>query len=311
MSLAAGGLADLLEGTNDDPAALRAIDDPLVRGRMVLETLRALAREGPVVVAIDDAQWLDSVSARAIRYALRRLDLEPVGLLATLRSGSEGPDALRAQSALPPGRCDVVELGPLSLGALRRVLGGVVDAISRPALARIHAASGGNPLYAIELARSGWGSVGAALPDSLRDVLDRRLDLAPAELVPLLQAVSALGPTSVPELRPLFPEADVDPILGATASQDLLLVEDDLSVRFVHPLIGSAVYARMSPLARRALHGRLAAISVEPELRARHLALSIDDPDLAVAAELERRPRGREAAARPMSPRTLPGTACG
>jgi hypothetical protein len=61
MSLAAGGLADLLEGTNDDPAALRAIDDPLVRGRMVLKTLRTLVREGPVVVAIDDAQWLDSV----------------------------------------------------------------------------------------------------------------------------------------------------------------------------------------------------------------------------------------------------------
>ena len=298
MSLAAGGLADLLEGTSDDPAALRAIDDPLVRGRMVLETLRALAREGPVVVAIDDAQWLDSVSARAIRYALRRLDLEPVGLLATLRSGSEWPDALRAQSALPPGRCDVVELGPLSLGALRRVLGGVVDAISRPALARIHAASGGNPLYAIVFARSGWGSAGAALPDSLRDVLDRRLDLAPANLLPLLQAVSALGPTSVTELRPLFPEADLGSLLGATESQGLLLVENDLSVRFVHPLIGSAVYARMSPLARRALHGRLAVISVEPKLRARHLALSTDDPNLAVAAELDAaaaRARGRGA----------------
>ena len=298
MSLAAGGLADLLEGTNDDAAALRAIDDPLVRGRMVLETLRALVREGPVVVAIDDAQWLDSVSARAIRYALRRLDSEPVGLLATLRSGSEWPDALRAQSALPPGRCEVIELGPLSLGALRRVLGGVVDAISRPALARIHAASGGNPLYAIELARSDWGSAGAALPDSLRDVLDRRLDLAPAELVPLLQAVSALGPTSVTELRSLFPEAGLDSLLGVTESQGLLVVENNLSVRFVHPLIGSAVYARMSPLARRALHGRLAAISVEPELRARHLALSTDEPDLAVAAELEAaaaRARGRGA----------------
>jgi DNA-binding CsgD family transcriptional regulator len=298
MSLAAGGLADLLEGTTGDPAAVRAIDDPLVRGRMVLETLRALAREGPVVVAIDDAQWLDSVSARAIRYALRRLDLEPVGLLTTVRSGAEWPDALRAQSALPPGRCDVVELGPLSLGALRRVLGGVVDAISRPALARIHAASGGNPLYAIELARAGWGSASAALPDSLREVLDRRLDLAPSDLLPLLEAVSALGPTSVMELRRLFPDVSLDVLLGATESQGLLLVENDLSVRFVHPLIGSAVYARMSPLARRALHGRLAAISVEPELRARHLALSTDDPDLAVADELEAaavRARGRGA----------------
>lgn len=287
MSLAAGGLADLLEGTNVDVEAVRAIDDPLARGRTLLASLRELARDGPVVVAIDDAQWLDRVSARAVRYAFRRLDPEPVGLLATVRSGSEAPDVLLAQSALPPGRCDVVELGPLSLGALRRVLGGVVEAISRPTLARIHATSGGNPLYAIELARSGWGSAGVALPHSLRDVLGHRLDVAPAELVPLLETVSALGPTSVVELRALLPEADVDVLLQATEAHDLLVVEEDLSVRFAHPLVGSAVYSRISPLARRALHGRLAEMSAEPELRARHLALSTDEPDSAVAEQLE------------------------
>ena len=69
MSLAAGGLADLLEGTSDDPAALRAIDDPLVRSRTVMETLRALAREGPVVVAIDEPSG--STRSRLARSATR------------------------------------------------------------------------------------------------------------------------------------------------------------------------------------------------------------------------------------------------
>jgi DNA-binding CsgD family transcriptional regulator len=287
MPLAAGGLVDLLEHVDVDVAALRAEDDPFTRGRSVLDALRGLARHGPVVVAIDDIQWLDSVSARALRYALRRLDLEPVGLLATARPVTAGEEILMPASALPPGRCDVLDIGPLSLGALRRLLGGIVDAISRPALVRIHAISGGNPLYAIELARAGRGSTDFALPDSLQAVLARKLDAAPAELNPLLEAVAALGPTSVGELRETLADCAVDAQLAAGREHGLLVVEEDLTVRFDHPLIGSAVYARIDPLAKRALHAQLAGRAVEPDLRARHLALSTDSPDPAVAAQLE------------------------
>jgi DNA-binding CsgD family transcriptional regulator len=287
MSLVAGGLADLFEGTDVDVAALREGDDPLARGRAVLESLRRLAGDGPVVVAIDDVQWLDSVSARALRYALRRLDEEPVGVLATVRPSAHLPHVLSVQTALPAGRCAVVELAPLSLGALRRVLGGIVAAISRPALVRIHAASGGNPLYAIELARAGWGSAGTALPDSLREVLTRRLEGAPGELTPLLRTVSALGPSPVSALRPLLPDEDLDALLETAEAHELLVVEEDLTVRFTHPLVGSAVYSMTNPLARRSLHVSLARAATEPDLRARHLALSTDGHDEDVAASLE------------------------
>ena len=154
MPLSAVGLVDLLESTDVDVNSLRSEHDPLVRGRIVLEALRRLCEARPVIVAIDDLQWLDSVSARALRYALRRVDGEPIGVLATTRPGGHA-DPIALESSLPPGRCGALDLGPLSLGALRRLLAGVgVEAVSRPTLARIHAVSGGNPLYAIELTRA-------------------------------------------------------------------------------------------------------------------------------------------------------------
>jgi len=289
MPLSGCGLVDLLEESAVDLDRLRAEEDPLECGRTVLEALRRLAASGPTVVAIDDLQWLDSVSARALRYALRRADREPLGVLGTARSAQ--PDPLGIRETLPPGRSETVELGPLSLGALRRLLSGPVAAISRPALAQIHSLSGGNPLYALELARAmpdGRRSTDIALPGSLRTALEHRLDALPARLEPVLEAVSALGATSVQSLRNLLPESDVDAILEAAIAEQVLALDEDLSVRFAHPLLGSVVYTSLSPLARRSLHARLAAQATEPDVRARHLALSTDDPDESIASLLER-----------------------
>ena len=156
--LALGGLVDLFEHAELDAAALSGEIDALARGRAVLNGLRSLSSRDPMVVAIDDLQWLDSVSARALRYAIRRLDVEPVGIIATIRSDAAPTDPLDALTTLPPNRHETIELGPLSLGALRRVLGNTVRSISRPTLLQIHQVSGGNPLYAIELAaRAGAG----------------------------------------------------------------------------------------------------------------------------------------------------------
>jgi DNA-binding NarL/FixJ family response regulator len=289
MPLSGCGLVDLLEESAVDVDRLRAEEDPLECGRTVLEALRRLAASGPTVVAIDDLQWLDSVSARALRYALRRADREPLGVLGTARSAE--PDPLGIRETLPPGRSKTVELGPLSLGALRRLLSGTVAAISRPALAQIHSLSAGNPLYALELARAmpdGRRTTDIALPGSLRTALEHRLEALPARLDPVLEAVSALGATSVQSLRDLLPESDVDAILEAAIAEQVLALDEDLSVRFAHPLLGSVVYTSLSPLARRSLHARLAAQATEPDVRARHLALSTDDPDESIASLLER-----------------------
>jgi DNA-binding NarL/FixJ family response regulator len=292
MPLALSGLVDLFERVELDGAVLRAGDDPFVRGRAVLEEVRRLAADGPALIAVDDVQWLDSASARALRYALRRLDSEPVGVLAASRPGIEDP--LAAAQALPPGRSETLQLGPLSLGALRRVLAGTVDSISRPTLRRIHEESQGNPLYAIELARAlavqgapagSWA--GLPLPGSLQAAIGERLETVPSELTPLLETTAALGTTTVRELRELLPDAPVDDLLALAEEHALLVVEDDLAVRFAHPIVGSAVYERVGPLARRTLHARLAARAADPDVHARHLALSTDEPDAETATLLD------------------------
>src|SRR5262249_8633936 len=157
---------------------------------------------------------------------------------------------------------------------------------------RIHEASGGNPLYAIELARglaaeAGNGAGELQLPGSLQGAIARRLETVAPELVGLLETAAALGRTSVPELRRAAPELDVDALLVAAAEHGLIVIDESLAVRFSHPLIGSVVYGRLSPLARRALHARLAARATDPDARARHVALSTDDPGSEAAQLLE------------------------
>jgi DNA-binding CsgD family transcriptional regulator len=291
MPLGLAGLVDLFDRVELDTAALLAEENPFARGRLLLAALRRLARDGPVVVAIDDLQWLDLASVRALRYALRRLDAEPVGVLATVRAGQDREDQLAPASILPRGRCEELDVGPLDLEALRRVLGPVVDPISRPALRRIHEVSGGNPLYAIELARglaadtAGAGG-GLHLPESLRAAIARRLESVGDELS-VLDVVSALGPTSVKGLCQVLGDVDLDALLARAERLALLVVEEDLRVRFSHPLVGSVAYARMRPLARRALHARLAAGATDPDVRARHLALSTDEPSAPISRVLE------------------------
>jgi DNA-binding CsgD family transcriptional regulator len=285
MPLALVGLVDLFEGDELAEDALEPDADQFVRGRAVLAALRRAVSQRPVVLAIDDVQWLDSASARALRYGLRRLEGEPVGVLATVRPAIAAGDPLAVATALRPGCCDELELGPLDEAAIRRVLAGTVEAISRPTLRRIHEASGGNPLYAIELARAlaagGRPSGDLVLPESLQAAIARRLDELPPELLRLLEAASALGPRPARELRA------PDDLLARAVREELLVVEEDLVVRFAHPLVGSVVYGRMTPLARRALHGELAGRAEDPDVRARHLALSTDGPDEAVARALD------------------------
>ncbi len=297
--LALSGLVDLFDRVDVDPAALDAASNPFDRGHAVLEVFRRLAEERPTVLAIDDLQWLDSLSSRALRHTLRRLDAEPVGVLATALPGADADDALAVASTMPPGRHEAIDLGPLSIEDLRRVLVGAVAAISRPLLRKIHEVSGGNPLYAIELARgiAAGGAIdrsatGVPLPDSLQGAIAKRLETVPAELGPLLETASALGPAPVRVLQDALPGSDVVGLLAVAEQHGLLVMEENLEVRFSHPLVGSGVYGRMSPLARRSLHGRLVELAVDPDVRARHLALSTDGVDPGIAMLLE------EAAAR-------------
>jgi DNA-binding CsgD family transcriptional regulator len=261
-----------------------------------LSALTVLADEGPVLVAVDDIQWLDSPSARVLAYAFRRLEGRRVGFLLSMRSGSDegtGRDGLALN--LPQGRTRRLELGPFSVGALHRILRTQLgEVIPRPLLVRVTAASGGNPLFALEIARTvlaadGRLSPGDALPvpeTVTRILADRIGALSRRSRRALLAASAMVHPTP----------AGIEHVLGSSAEAAAALEEaedariitlDGERIQFAHPLFASSLYASVGAATRRRLHRQLAEVATDLEARAWHLARSAAGPDEETAQALE------------------------
>jgi predicted ATPase len=101
MPMSGIGLVDLFERA-DTGAALPTLDDPFTTGRAVLENLRTLVDRGPVILAIDDLPWLDSVTARALRYSLRRFRTEPVAVVVVVRRDATASIRYRCRRPFHP-----------------------------------------------------------------------------------------------------------------------------------------------------------------------------------------------------------------
>ncbi len=264
--------------------------EPHLLGRATLRVLQALAAATPLLVAIDDVQWLDPASARTLTFALRRLEAVPVGVL-VIRRGPGGPLPLGLDDALPQGRRDRLLVGPLDPNHLELLVEERLgEPLPRSLRRRVAAAAGGNPLYALELGaaqrRSGHlrGDL-LPLPAGLEELLADRLERLPSEASEPLAAVAGLAAPTVGLIAAVLGE-HAKTALDTALDAGVLLVEEG-RLRFSHPLFGVAASARLAPSARRALHARLAATLVDPEERARHLVLAVEGPDAGVAAAVE------------------------
>ena len=279
-----------------EAALLLAEDERLPPDQRTISTaclgaFRGLAEGGRVLVAVDDVQWLDPPTALVLEFVARRLAEEPVGLLVAERVAGEGEAPLGLGKAdLEVGR---VRLGPLSTGALHRLLRDQLGVtLTRPALRRVHEASGGNPFYALELvralqARGGRIQPGRPLPvpQTLEAILRERLEALPTGAREVLAAAAALA-------RPTESLLDDAPALEQAAEEGIIELADG-EIRFSHPLLASAAYASVGPADRRRLHRRLAESVTDPEERARHLALGAEEPSEDVAGRLDdAAPRG-------------------
>jgi DNA-binding CsgD family transcriptional regulator len=282
----------------------------------VLGALRAIANSSPVIVAVDDVQWLDAASLFALRFAAGRLRQEPVGFLFALRRELAGRAPLGIERRLGEERVHRVGVGPLSFGALHQLIQAHLGvAFSRPTLRRMHETSGGNPFFALELARAvhargGEVSAGQPLPVPLElgELLRTRLGALPRDAGEPLLAASALSSPTVPAIAAVTGPPAVGALERAAAAE-VVEVERD-RVRFVHPLLASAVYFDADEERRRDVHRRLAAVVTDPEERARHLALSLISADAAVAAALDEatevaRRRGAPQAAADLAERAI------
>jgi tetratricopeptide (TPR) repeat protein len=276
-----------------DAASLQSEPDEQLDHRTVsvglLSALKLLAEGQPVVVCIDDLHWLDDVSAAALTSAIRRMAGAPVALITAVRSGHAEQSELVGDP-----RATRLELGPLSVGALAQVIKQRLGAtLPRPALVRVHEASGGNPLYALEVATTLMQTGTTVrpgeplpIPDDLQQLLAQRVDgISEASRRLTLLTASVPRPT-VLELGELF-GPDFEKALDETIEAGVL-VESGGRLRFTHPLLGSAAYGSATAAQRREAHAALAEAAAEADGRARHLRLATVQPDEGGAAAVER-----------------------
>ena len=255
--------------------------DTGVLGVAFLGALRATAASTPTVLAVDDVQWLDAPSGAVISFALRRLRSDSLAVLLARRATQSSTLELK------PDEVELVHIEPLSIGALHRV---IVDqfgaAYSRPVLRRLHETSGGNPFFALELARA----------------LERRgVRLQPGEDFPVPSTLeglvndrlSSLSPTARRTVasagllaRPTTSEVGPGPALDEAVTAGVL-ERDDGRLSFTHPLLAAAARTSLTPEETRAVHAELAELVIDESERARHRALAADAPDEAAARAAE------------------------
>jgi DNA-binding CsgD family transcriptional regulator len=273
-------------------------------GLAVLDVLRCLSEQKPVLVGIDDMQWLDTASASVLQIALRRLRQEPIGFLATLRTAPDTSAAFELDRSFPAERLEQLELGPLSLAALHHLLRERLGLeLSRPELVRVREAAGGNPFFALELGRElldadrrTAAGRGFQVPESLRAVLGGRMARLPTETGDVLLIAAALARPTVDLVAAAH--GDREAVLETLdfAARESVVELDGPQLRFTHPLLASICYEQAPLWKRHAVHRVLAAVVIDVEERARHLALAADGPDTAVARELDA--AAKQAAAR-------------
>jgi DNA-binding CsgD family transcriptional regulator len=236
---------------------------------------------------------MDLPSARVMQFVIRRLREEPVAVLTAVRGSEADVDPLGVLSAFPEERVHVFHVGPLSLDDIERVVLETGDGFPRTTLSRIHEMSGGNPFFAKEVALAllqRGDDVGPGdqlpIPDRLQELIEHRLEGLPADTVMALEMVSALSSPTLEMVAAAIAPLPVDARLDPAIENGVVEVVGD-RLRFTHPLLASAVYQKITHARRGELHARLATIVRDPEERARHLALSVEGPDTALADALE------------------------
>jgi DNA-binding NarL/FixJ family response regulator len=299
VDLPYAGLADLLSSVADETVAALSTPQRAALGtalrrtgsggavdrhalsRGLLDVLRNEARARPVLLAVDDVQWLDRPTAGALTFAIRRLDDAPLHVLVAVRtpaeSGADLPLGLAAWNGVR--RIDVGPLSTTEVGAVVRQQLGVQ--LRRPEVEIVARHSGGNPMFAVELARQGRTTEASGMTFSAA-VAERLRTLDPDQRAALSYAAAALRPT--PEL---LLGAGLDRKALHAALETGVLKIDGGRVSFEHPLLAASAYDLLLPDERLRIHARLAAASSDVLERGHHVGRSASAPDEPAAKQLD------------------------
>jgi DNA-binding CsgD family transcriptional regulator len=272
------------------PAREDEIESPYRAAMQLLDLLGA--DQAPVLVAVEDAHWLDRGTWDAVTFAARRIGSDPVAMVLTTRDG-EDVDRLLGQAGLAELRLD-----PLPPADAEALLESVAPGLSPPLRERVLEQSAGNPLGLVELGGVAARSGGVALLPSwlpLSTRVERTFSALVAELPPATRSLllvaalddgdgldEILAACSRYEGRPVTVE-DVEPAVATR----LAGVDDTYRLRFRHPLLRSALYQSAGVTQRRRVHAALAeAVAADPDRHVWHRAGAAPGPDEALAREL-------------------------
>jgi DNA-binding NarL/FixJ family response regulator len=311
--LAFSGLGDLFEGIGDEAldslpeVQARALRAALFVGelsesspdleavpRAILRLLRQLSTAAPILIAIDDEQWLDPASARVLAFALSRLREERIEVLIARRSDAGGPLSAELERRLGGRGLESLSLEPLPMGAIKKLLEARLGrSISGPVLRRIHHGAGGNPLWALAIAAEleaghsgGERAKDLPIPRTISDAIKLRLRHLDPRTDAALLAVAALSQPTLAMLQAAIPEFALSDLDSAERAGVIEITDGRL--RFTHPLLASTHYGSAPASKRRELHRLLAAVMDDEEEQAQHLALGAEAPDRDLADTLER-----------------------
>ena len=263
--------------------------EPFAVAMAALDLLVDAAAEQPLLVVAEDLQWLDPATVSVLRFIARRLEHDPIVLLATARD--DGPDPLAGAARR------VLELKPLGADDSDRLLASAAPDLGRPAQARILQIAEGNPLALVELPkspaltlRSAGGAGWLPLTQRLQGAFAARVDRLPPAVRTALNLLALHDSGSLAELlAALGPEgtpASLEVLEPAIAAGLVQLSGNEL--QFGHGLMRSAVYNIMPASGRVAGHLALArAVGPGTDRGILHRARAATGYDGAVAAELE------------------------
>jgi DNA-binding SARP family transcriptional activator len=264
---------DLVPGLEPPPV----VDPESTKFRVVESCtafLRALARERPLVVTLDDVQWADPASLHLLAFLAREVTDASLLVLVTYRSvgapaGSHLAETLALVMRQPiVRRIDLPGLDRDALASLVEAAGGRPDDAF---VSTVHRRTQGNPFFAVEVLRllpaagSNGGSAGGgtlAVPGGVRDAIRQRLRLLPAETVSVLGSASVLGQDfDLAILTDVVGAEAVDVLERLEPASDAGIVSADGAVgryRFSHGLVNETLYDDLGAAAKARAHQRVA-----------------------------------------------------